>query len=631
MKKLINRSMFIVVAAAAMSCVEETLPDIGSREADAISFVIKDFRPADATRSAFDISSMKFQWSENDVIGIFPAEGYQAIFPLKNGEGSNSAVFDGGSWGLKSDAVYYAYYPFNKDNFESENKREQVNYTYEGQEACFPGPSGIVDVSRYDYMASGPSMLEGETVTFGFEHLGVLCGLRFQVPATAEYQKFFISSYEEVFPVSGHFDATKEGVASLVGGPEKKSLFEVFFPAGHQTFNAEDDVELYFLMPPVDLRGHSLKFILYDVDGNYYESDITGLNLEAGFSYGWNAGILKGYDPANCYVISESGTYTIPAVKGNDMLADIGDANSAEVIWETFGNAEVPTRGDLIKSVAYADKTITFTTSDTFKEGNALIAAKDANGTILWSWHIWLTDKPDDQVYLNNAGTMMDRNLGATSAASGEIGALGLMYQWGRKDPFMGGAGISTDEKAASVTALDWSTIPAWDYNTDVINGTVEFSIANPTTFITLYNENSDWLYPGETVSDNTRWQSVKTIYDPCPAGYRVPDGGANGVWAIGLGTEYGFSLSYDNISGGINFGNSNQNYHLTEMQDCWYPGTGMLDSYYGNIYNVGYAGGCWACTTNGHDAHLFYIGSYSEPASSAYRSFGYPVRCMKE
>ena len=83
---------------------------------------------------------------------------------------------------------------------------------------------------------------------------------------------------------------------------------------------------------------------------------------------------------------------------------------------------------------------IHFTTGD--MEGNALIALCNADGDILWSWHIWFTDDPRGQEYYNNAGTMMDRNLGATSATPGDVGALGLLYQWGRKDPFLGSSSI---------------------------------------------------------------------------------------------------------------------------------------------------------------------------------------------
>ncbi len=636
MKRIVNYLIVITLSVSLLSCVEESLPVEDSKETDAVSFIINNFIPETQVKSAFDASTMSFQWSENDVIGIFPSEGFQAVFPLKSGEASNSAIFDGGGWGLKSDAVYYAYYPFSKDNFESEERRSAVGYTYEGQTACFADASGIVDVSGYDFMASGPSVLDGETVTFRFGHLGALCGIRFTAPATAVYKNFYISANEEVFPVTGYFDATAAGTVTLIGDQEKKSLFEVLFPAGRQMFTAGDEVEMYFLMPPVDLSSNSLKFILYDMEDNYYESDITGKKLEAGVSYGWNAGVLAGYDPANCYIISESGTYTIPTVKGNDMLSALSGVNSAELIWESFGTDVAPARGDLIKNVSYDDNTITFTTSDTFTEGNALIAAKDAGGNILWSWHVWLTDKPEDQVYVNNAGTMMDRNLGATSVTPGDIETLGLMYQWGRKDPFMGGGSFSDsgESRAASATVLDWTSTVSYDgYTETVLGGTIDYSIANPTTFIQLCNNNSDWLYSSEYgVTDNTRWQSEKTIYDPCPAGYRVPDGGENGVWAVGLDSgPYGFDLTYDHTDHGIDFGISNQEHSLTEMQSCWYPGAGMLDSYSGEIYNVGYAGLYWSCTPSDHYACCFSVGPYSEPASNSYRSSGYSVRCLKE
>ena len=102
-----------------------------------------------------------------------------------------------------------------------------------------------------------------------------------------------------------------------------------------------------------------------------------------------------------------------------------------------------PAVGDLVKNVSYSNGEITFRATD--RKGNAVIAAKDAAGNILWSWHIWLTDQPVEHVYKNNAGTVMDRNLGATSATPGDIGALGLLYQWGRKDPFLGSSSISSN------------------------------------------------------------------------------------------------------------------------------------------------------------------------------------------
>ncbi|MBQ7518151.1 MAG: hypothetical protein IJU13_06990, partial [Bacteroidales bacterium] len=124
---------------------------------------------------------------------------------------------------------------------------------------------------------------------------------------------------------------------------------------------------------------------------------------------------------ANCYVVSQARTYSIPTVKGNS-AESVGSVASAEVLWESFGTDETPTVGDIIEQVQYEATTgkIVFSTPVTLKNGNAVIAAKDASGEILWSWHIWVCKDYDPeataQEYYNNAGTMMDRNLGATSA-----------------------------------------------------------------------------------------------------------------------------------------------------------------------------------------------------------------------
>ena len=180
---------------------------------------------------------------------------------------------------------------------------------------------------------------------------------------------------------------------------------------------------------------------------------------------------------ANSYIVSQKGAYKFKAVKGNSSES-VGAVSSAEVLWETFGTDVTPNVGDLVKNVSYKDGEVTFYTAETFREGNAVIAAKDASGNILWSWHIWLTDQSEEQVYYNNAGTMMDRNLGATSATPGDVGALGLLYQWGRKDPFLGSSSISRDILANATIA--WPSI----VGSDSQKGTIAYAIANPTTYI---------------------------------------------------------------------------------------------------------------------------------------------------
>lgn len=327
---------------------------------------------------------------------------------------------------------------------------------------------------------------------------------------------------------------------------------------------------------------------------------------------------------ANSYIVSEAGVYKYGTVKGNSRDS-VGDVASAEILWESFGTDVAPSVGDLIKSVSYADGYIVFQTADTFKEGNAVIAVKDASGNILWSWHIWLTDQPQGQEYYNNAGTMMDRNLGATSATPGDVGALGLLYQWGRKDPFLGSSSISGSTLANST--ITWPSPVSSDSN----NGTIEYATAHPTTFITKGNH-FDWYYTDSSSTDNPRWTTSgfdKSIYDPCPSGWRVPDGGSSGVWSkASNASSYYFNYTYDSTNKGINFSGKFGN-----DQVIWYPVSGYRYSNSGSLLSVGSDGYYWSVIPDSSEArHMYLYNGYVYPSENGHScAHGYAVRCVRE
>ena len=329
---------------------------------------------------------------------------------------------------------------------------------------------------------------------------------------------------------------------------------------------------------------------------------------------------------ANSYIVSQKGAYKFKAVKGNSSES-VGAVSSAEVLWETFGTDVTPNVGDLVKNVSYKDGEVTFYTAETFKKGNAVIAAKNASGKILWSWHIWLTDQPAKQVYYNGAGAMMDRNLGATSATPGDVGALGLLYQWGRKEPFLGSSSISDDVEAKSTGT--WPS--AVSSNSE--NGTIEYAVSHPTTFITSQSNNCDWYYTGSLSTDNTRWttsSSSKSIYDPCPSGWRVPNGGHNGAWSMALGSSQYFTDAslYNSINEGMNFSGK-----FGSDQTIWYPASGYRSDLAGGLRNVGNSGSYWSASHNGYYAyyHYIYYNGYVHPSSYDNRAYGYSVRCVQE
>ena len=324
---------------------------------------------------------------------------------------------------------------------------------------------------------------------------------------------------------------------------------------------------------------------------------------------------------ANCYIVSKAGAYRFRTVIGNS-LESVGPVSSAEVLWETFGTTTAPSKGDLIGNVSYSDGFISFLTDDTFREGNALIAAKDASGNILWSWHIWLTDEPQSQTYNNNAGVMMDRNLGATSATPGDVGALGLLYQWGRKDPFLGSSSIgsTTETKSTIVWPLPVTSTAS--------TGTIAFATACPTTFIARNQNNKDWCYSETIASDAERWKSSKTIYDPCPAGWKVPSGGNIGVWAIASQNFGKYEHIYDKTANGINFSGV-----LGSNQVIWYPAVTYISSVTGVLAPTNNDGGCWSCSCENFYAYDFYFieDGLVDNASTFSKALGAPVRCAKE
>ena len=318
---------------------------------------------------------------------------------------------------------------------------------------------------------------------------------------------------------------------------------------------------------------------------------------------------LSAAGTANCYLVQGAGDYKFRSVIGNTD-ATVGNVKSVEVLWESFGTDEMPNVGDLIASADYKDGYIRFSTPENFRDGNAVIAAKNSKGTILWSWHVWCAEEGwQEQVYYNDAGTMMDRNLGATSATPGDVGALGLLYQWGRKDPFLGSSSISESIGAAS-TGI-WSVSSAY--------GNAELTEMYPTT-----------LY-GQIGSLSSKWDELaplKSAYDPCPVGWCVPAGGENGIWAKAMGTTSSVSSRelWQHTERGCNLSGV-----LGDDLVIWYPSAAYRASislYTGSacLWSSSPVGGTSSYAyVFGFDVRLIHLVSQYDPY------YALSVRCCKE
>ena len=325
---------------------------------------------------------------------------------------------------------------------------------------------------------------------------------------------------------------------------------------------------------------------------------------------------LSSAGTANCYIVSEPGKYKFNAsVKGNSQES-VGTIETAEVLWESFGTDVTPSVGDIVRNVSCKDGYIELETPSQLAEGNAVIAAKDASGTILWSWHIWVTDQPGEKVYPKNVGVVMDRNLGAISSIPGDSGTLGLLYQWGRKDPFIG-ATYETRKEAKST--IIWPS----SVKSSTKTGTIEYATQNPTTFISYNNLNNDWYYTGTTNALKTRWKEEKTKYDPCPFGWKVPkDDTIDMNYLCGMSSY--FDISYNGVI-----------FNIINSETTWYPSPSYRSPSSGSLTTSG--GAYWSVTADGGiymnclKLESGTSNKYRVLIDYEYMSYGYSVRCVKE
>jgi uncharacterized protein (TIGR02145 family) len=248
--------------------------------------------------------------------------------------------------------------------------------------------------------------------------------------------------------------------------------------------------------------------------------------------------------------------------------------------------------------------------------GNAVVKIykkDDSSETPVWSYHIWVTGYDGSDTFTNTNGNgksfvFMDRNLGATFAGTGSGAGTGLFYQWGRKDPF---------PATGSVTAA----------TTNSTNGTVVNTIQHPDVFLTAGSESSyDWHYAKR---DNTLWghSALKTIYDPCPAGWRVP---VNSGSSTNTSPWYGFGDSSNNPANLVEGSSFSTGYNWGD--NALYPAAGNRHNGMGVLNLTGMYGLYWSASPNSNNALIMDFSSSKVYVSSGnYRAYGYSVRCVKE
>ena len=349
-------------------------------------------------------------------------------------------------------------------------------------------------------------------------------------------------------------------------------------------------------------------------------------------------------DAANCFIVRPGSTVTIKAVKGNSTQKL--SFQTADLVWQDENGMVKTVSGNGTEGVVVVQL-------NAGKAGNAVVAAKN-DGVIVWSWHLWVTDfDPDADPFVFTAAsgkqyTFMDRNLGARNAEKYSAGAFGLLYQWGRKDPFVGADGVTS---STYVKKYDLSGNRVYEvarerpkFNDHKLH-MLDSAIANPAVFYGAPDKDypvRDWLTNEAELQDHDLWGGVsgtKTIYDPCPEGWMVPPSGE--AWDFrkeykkeGKLTDDGkydpaqpWYIEYEDAYC-IGF-----RYKVAATgKEYWFPFSGERTPGDGTLYGVG-GGAQWHTRTPSGTLATVQILAWGNPASvtSLNRPYASSIRCVKE
>ena len=353
-----------------------------------------------------------------------------------------------------------------------------------------------------------------------------------------------------------------------------------------------------------------------------------------------------------------------------------GGANAsvdgAEIVWADAANlvhspsiAHVGGEGFLDFEVKASD----------IQSGNAVVAVKKG-GTTVWSWHLWFAPKDaldkipvtnhQGKIYnftkealgwkptqwsgstydkprtvkvkvvqtIKNNGVAQETVINITQNPGNVKKGATTLYQFGRKDAFPGVA-------KADLAAGSNFTENAGD------NMTISNNIQNPDKFY-IYGSSvwTNYGYYNLWSADNTVTGGynqgndnpvVKTVYDPCPVGFKMPANNAfTGFTTTGLNST---SQSEMNVDGTDDWQQWTNNFghnfwtNSSKTATINVPASGYRNINVGSLYAVGDGGYYWSAVPRGtfSGCILYFSLGNVGPLSYNTRACGFAVRAVSE
>jgi len=344
---------------------------------------------------------------------------------------------------------------------------------------------------------------------------------------------------------------------------------------------------------------------------------------------------------ANCYVVRNEGDYCFPLIYGNAIKngRDNKEAyknNKPEnvlffnyidykgrIITDPYIKDKIEkvgviwkSKGIELKKLEYKNNYLYFTLikDKKAKQGeNALIAIYDEEGKVIWSWHIWFYEGDLNPIYFGDhprKKTTKNYQFAILPVNLGWNGEIGTYYQWGRKDPFRGDIEkVSVSEKSSP------------DLTDCIIHPDKMYQKLDYEGCVNLWDARCENIEDEDNQNPNKSRRTIKTIYDPCPPGFKVPgcdvfqaldESGVVGKWKDGLYFRSGRSCGPKGV---------------------FFPASGCRLRASGSLSDVSSGGYYWSSASSG-SAYAYYLGfnsGYVNPVSRSYRAYGFSVRPFLE
>ena len=393
--------------------------------------------------------------------------------------------------------------------------------------------------------------------------------------------------------------------------------------------------------------------------------------------------IKNGATNSNAYETTATGTYVLQHFKdhNNQNITNpwIEKTNSsayanidgAKIVWSDEKDLVTSPTITHVGGDGYLDFEVKATD---IKSGNAVVAVTKG-GTVVWSWHLWFAPKsaltpipvtnyqgktynfttetlgwkPKGEVTTYNAprtvkvkveqtiansGAKLFTVINITQNNGGKKEGISTLYQFGRKDAFPGMDETKLPQGSINANAGNYMSITNGIQNPENFYTWGSSWYSNPPAGYSYYNL---WSADNTTTGYNDN-AVVKTVYDPCPVGFKMPasnaftgftSNGQNQSGAANINAN-GTADSWDKFSAayGHNFYTNG-----SKTATIFFPASGFRYGGGGSLSDVGFSGYYWSAVpyNSYYGCDLFFNWSIVYPQYYSYRSYGFAARPVSE